>query len=245
MSGSFSRNRVYDEYLIVQEANHRFANHLALLSGFVRLKATDLARRPVAPTIAGVQLLLESIRAQIEAIARLSRTLALGGARSPVDLGEHLGAICAPLSSLLAGHITMILEASPGCQVKPDRILPLTQIVVEVITNAAKHAYPSGHAGWLLVRSHEDNTGTIVVEIVDDGPGFPDGFDAAKDCGLGFQLIHALAKHLGALIEFESGRTGLRFRLTLPHEVEPFCRAQRLDEIVASRTTVEQGAGEG
>jgi two-component sensor histidine kinase len=77
MSLTFGPNGVCDEYRIVQEANHRFANHLALLSDFVRLKATDLARRPVAPTIAGVQLLLESVRAQIEAIAHLNRTLAL------------------------------------------------------------------------------------------------------------------------------------------------------------------------
>jgi len=116
----------------------------------------------------------------------------------------------------------MIVHVSPGCQVEPDRILPLTQIVAEVITNAVKHAYPSGQAGMILVRSRQDDAGTIVVEIVDGGPGFPDGFDAAKDCGLGFQLIGALATHLGALIEFESGRAGLRFRLTLPPEAESF-----------------------
>jgi len=104
MSVTFGSNGICDEYRIVQEANHRIANHLALLSGFVRLKAADLGRRPVAPTIAGVQLLLESVRAQIEAIAHLNRTLALDGQRPPVDLGEHLHDICAPLSSLVAGH---------------------------------------------------------------------------------------------------------------------------------------------
>lgn len=201
-----------------QEADHRFANHLALLSGFVRLKAADLARQPVGLTIPGVRLLLESVRAQIEAVARLHRSLALGGARAATDLGEHLHEICAPLSSIVAGRITMIEDISPDCKVAPDRLLPLTQIVAEVITNAVKYAYPSGQVGRILVRSRRDETGTIVLEVADEGPGFPEDFDATTDCGLGLQMIRALARKLGALIEFESGQSGVHFRLTLPPE---------------------------
>ena len=207
------------EYLVsagTGEADHRFANHLALLSGFVRLKAADIARQPLQPTIEDVQLLLESFRGQIEAMARLHRSLATGIPRAGADLGEHLHDICAPMSLLMAGRIALIEEISPGCRVRPDQVLPLTQIVVEAITNAVKHAYPAGRSGKIRVRGRRTREAAVVIEIIDDGPGLPDGFDAEKDSRLGFHLIRALARQLEALVDFESRRAGLCFRLTLP-----------------------------
>jgi two-component sensor histidine kinase len=221
MSVSQSSLGVSDECLILHEANHRFANHLALLSGFVRLKAADLARQPGAPTVAGVLLLLESLHAQIAATARLHRTLAMDGERSRPDLGEHLHNVCAPLSTMFAGRIAMIEDVSPGCEVKPDQILPLTQILSEVIINAVKHAYPADQGGTIRIRGRHNDMGMVLIEIVDDGPGLPDGFDMEGASGLGFRLIRALAGHLGAFVELDSGRAGLCFRLTLPLDAKP------------------------
>jgi two-component sensor histidine kinase len=209
------------EYFAVadtHEADHRFANHLTLLSGFVRLKAADLARQPGQPSLGEVLLLLESFRGQIEAMSRLHRSLALDARDAHADLGEHLHDICAPMSLLLAGRIEVVEDISPGCRVRPDRVMPLTQIVVEVITNAVKHAYPAGQGGKILVRGRKNRAGAVVIEVADDGPGFPDGFDPEKDSGLGFHLIRALARRLEALVEFETRRVGLCFRLTLPAE---------------------------
>lgn len=200
------------------EPDHRFANHLALLSGFVGLKAADLARQQDQPTIEGVQLLLESFRGQIEAMARLHRSLAMGGRAGRSDLAEHLHDICAPMLLLMAGRITLIEDISAGCHVPADRILPLTQIVVEVITNAIKHAYPNGRSGRIIVRGRCDPTGAVMIEIIDDGPGLPDGFDPRSESGLGFRLIRNLAAHIGAIVEFESRRLGVCFRLTLPED---------------------------
>lgn len=201
-----------------READHRLANHLALLSGFVRLKAADIARQPGQPTHEDVQLLLGSFRGQIEATARLHRTLTLGVRGARADLGEHLHDICAPMSLLLAGRILLIEDIARGCQVRPDQVLPLTQIVVEVVTNAVKHAYPAGRGGSILVRGGHDLAGAVVVEVADDGPGLPVGFDPELDSGLGFHVIRALAGQLEALVEFEAQPVGLCFRLTLPAE---------------------------
>jgi two-component sensor histidine kinase len=209
-----------DEFTLAdaREADHRFANHLALLSGFVRLKAADLNRQPVQPTVEGVQLMLESFRSQIEAMGRLHRSLTLGVRGAHIDLGEQLHEICAPMSLLLAGRVALIEDLSPDCRAPADWGLPLTQIVAEVITNAAKHAYPVGRTGRIIIRNWQDVAGAVVVEIADDGPGLPDGFEPETDSGLGFHLIRALATQLDAVAEFENSGVGLCFRLTLPAE---------------------------
>lgn len=207
---------VCDECDIVREADHRIANHLALLEGFVRLKAAEAVLRPIdSGGGPDVQLFLENIRAQIGAVARLHRSLAADGQVSP-DLGEHLRSICTPLAITLCGRIELVQDFPPGCFVRPDQVLPITQIVAEVITNAIKHAYPSGERGLILARCHSDQSGAVSIEISDHGPGLPGAFDPDTGGGLGFRLLRALGKQLGAVMAFDTGVSGLRFQLTLP-----------------------------
>ena len=198
------------------ESDHRIANHLALLSSYVRLKAADVALQPAEFCLDDVRLLLVGIDAQISAVARLHRSLAANGRRASVDLGENLHVACAPFKSGLSGAIKLLEDFSPGCIVRADQVLPLTQIVAEMVTNAVKHAHVGGEAGTLLVRCSKDDTGAIRVEVIDDGPGFPETFDPRIDGGLGLRLVRALGEQLGALVGFESTSHGLRFRRTLP-----------------------------
>lgn len=200
----------------IQEADHRIANHLAMLAAFVRLKELELARDLAIPSTEAVQMLLETIRTQTDAVARLHRALASSGGHVAADLAEHLHATCAPLASLLAGRVEMIEDFAPDCQVAPDQILPLTQIVSEAITNAVKHAYPAGAAGRVLIRTRRDELNGFTVEIADDGPGLPPGFNPDEEGGLGLRLMRALSSQLGARLEFRPRSPGALIRLTLP-----------------------------
>lgn len=206
---------------LLEEANHRIANHLSMLAAFARLKAIEIARPSSSElTAESVQLLLENIRVQIEAVARLHRSLAANGRRASADLSEHLHEVCAPLASLLTGGIELIEDFTPGCRAPPDQILQLTQIVSEAITNAVKHAYPSGQTGKILVRSRQPGAGALVIEIADEGRGLPAALDATSGGGLGLRLMRTLGKQLGARIEFKSEGAGLTVRVTLPPAVE-------------------------
>lgn len=201
---------------LIQEADHRIANHLAMLAAFVRLKELELARGPAVPSAEAVQILLETIRIQTDAVARLHRSLASNGRHVFSDLADDLHATCSPLASLLAGRVEVIEDFSPGCQVAPEQVLPLTQIVSEAITNAVKHAYPLGQCGKIMVLSHRDEGGGFVVEIADDGPGLPPGLDPEGEGGLGLRLMRALSKQLGGDLEFRSRNPGALVRVTFP-----------------------------
>ena len=206
-----------DECSLVAEADHRIANHLALLASYVRLKAADLASEPTELSLDNVRLLLVGVEAQIIAVARLHRALTAGGRRASADLSEHLHTTCAPFMSGLSGPIKLLEDFSAGCLVRPDQVLPITQIVAEVVTNALKHAHAGGEAGTIVVRCSKDDSGAVQVEVMDDGPGFAETFDPRTEGGLGLRLVRAMGKQLGALVAFESTSDGLRFQLTLPN----------------------------
>lgn len=206
-----------DDCVIVREADHRIANHLAMLAGFVRLRAAEFARQPAGAQGRDGQLVLEGIGAQIEMVARLHRSLTTPGAASP-DLGEHLREVCAPLVAALSGRVDFLADFQPGCVVPVDQVLPLTQIVAEALTNAIKHATRPEGRGAILASCRRDHRGALCIEVADNGGGFPDAFDPTIDGGLGFRVMRTLGKQLGADIEFDSRDSGVRFRMTLPPE---------------------------
>jgi hypothetical protein len=76
-----------DDCNLTREADHRTANHLALLAGHVRLKANELAGAPGPLDPANIQLLLSGVVAQIGAISRLHRSLTGTEGRNSSILG--------------------------------------------------------------------------------------------------------------------------------------------------------------
>jgi two-component sensor histidine kinase len=202
--------------ILAAEADHRIANHLALLSGYLRLKDADLVRQIDGPGRNAMHLLLEGLGAQIDAVARLHRSLADDGADAPAELDAHLHEVCAPFGLGLCGSITLAEDFQSGRLLTSDQMLPLVRIVAEALTNALKHAHPDGGPGTIVVRSRRDRAGAVVVEVIDDGAGLPATFDPTTDGGLGFRLVRSFAKQLRATCAFESDGGGLRVRLTLP-----------------------------
>jgi two-component sensor histidine kinase len=202
--------------VLLDEADHRIANHLAVLAGYVRLKAADCARQTREPTRDDMVRLLESIGAQIDSVARLHRALAVGHGTTSPDLAVHLRRTCAPFRESFSRSIAVTEDYEPGCVIRPDQVLPLTQVVAEVMTNAMKYAHPDGGMTKVHVSCHSTPGLGPRITITDDGVGLPDNLGAAASDGMGLRLLRGLARQLGATMEFKSTRRGLDFSITLP-----------------------------
>jgi len=88
-------------------------------------------------------------------------------------------------------------------------------IVGELVTNALKYAHPAGVFGEIIVGC-TDAGDRLVIEVADDGVGLPEGFDAAKNAGLGLRLVHSLAEQLRATLMFNDSGTGLSVTPLVP-----------------------------
>ena len=89
-------------------------------------------------------------------------------------------------------------------------------IAAELLTNASKYAHPTGLPVKVHIRCETKDDGSFLVEVTDDGIGFPESFDPSTDGGLGFQLMRALATGLSAELQFEHDSLGVRARLIKP-----------------------------
>lgn len=210
------KHRKSNDRSISAEADHRIANHFAMLASHVRLKTAALVRRPTEPSRSEMLLLLESIGVHIDAVASLHRILATEGLQSSADLGQHLRNICSAFRSGPSSGFVLAEDFEPGCALPLDQLLPVTQIFSEVITNAIKYGIANGEAGTIRATCGKDIDGAIRVEVIDEGGGLPTGIDPTTHHGLGFRLVQALTKQVGGVADYQSSEKGLRFRLSLP-----------------------------
>lgn len=200
--------------LPLQEAHHRIANHFAMLGSYVNVRAGRLARQETEPDRASIVLLLEGIKAQIDTVAEVHRMLATVGHGATIDVGAHLHGILAPFASGVFGDVKLREDLEPGCRVRGEQILQISQIVAEVVTNAIKHTKPGELT--VSVSCHRTAGDRLLLEILDNGPGLPEAVVPPARGGIGMRMLSALAVQLRARIDFISTPLGLKFQLSLP-----------------------------
>jgi len=85
-----------------------------------------------------------------------------------------------------------------------DRLIPLTLILNELLTNAFKYAFPDGRSGSITVDASRGENGYLALVVSDDGVGLTD--QKASTGGIGTFLVETLASQLKANVETSAGR---------------------------------------
>lgn len=198
------------------EADHRIANSLMLVASLLRTQAKELARRPVV-TGADAKNALDVAAARIDAISQLHRLLATSPEDEFLDSGAYLRSIgdAAARTAAARKAVRLAYELADNLPVDGRRLMTLGMLTNEAIINALKHAHPTGVAGEITLSFRKiGGDGVLVVE--DDGVGLPEGFDPARDGGLGFKTMRRLALHLQARMIHRSTPLGLRTEVLFP-----------------------------
>jgi two-component sensor histidine kinase len=204
----------------VAEADHRIANNLASLSGVIRVQRNVISKSGRTFTTEQVCMLLDDIDARIEVTAKLHKSLAQAINGNGVNLGDFLEEISAMISTLsLDESMDLTVDNACGGYIDPRHALHAGLITAELLTNAREYAHPSGLVVKVNLRCETNDDGSFMVEVTDDGVGFPENFDPATDGGLGFQLMRALANGLNAELQFEHDSLGVRARLIKPKQL--------------------------
>lgn len=199
------------------EADHRIANNLASLSGVIRLQRSAISKSGKSYTADQVCVVLDDICARIEVTAKLHKSLARAGKGNGVNLGDFLKEIAEMIGTLgPAGNIDLTVDSSCNDCIDARHALHAGLIAAELLTNASKYAHPSGLPVKVHLRCDTNLNGSFLVEVRDDGVGFPEKFNPAIDGGLGFKLMRALANGMGAELQFEHDSLGVCARLVKP-----------------------------
>jgi two-component sensor histidine kinase len=179
----------------IREIHHRVKNNLQTISSLLRLQGrrTDSAEAKAA--------IEESVR-RISSIAVVHETLSKeAGEDVPfVDIVRPLVRMVE--DGLLAPDQEVRFRVAGDAGTLPgDIATPMSVVLTELLQNAVDHAFPEGRSGEVRIElDHEP--GELVVRVIDNGGGLPEGFEFENAGGLGLSIVRALVtSDLGGSIE--------------------------------------------
>jgi two-component sensor histidine kinase len=200
-----------DGFISSNEADHRIANSLAVISGLVRVRAgADQGH-------ANETFLLE-IADRIDTVAKLHRLIAHPNSHA-IELHIYLREICQRLGSALTTTAAPSFSVScPPHQTVPFSVaMPLGLITAELFSNSLKYAHPTGLPARISVSCKpiaKNGLTTLQFDYEDDGVGFPEDFDVASDGNLGMRFIRSLSEQLQGTHIWLSDPLGVHFELS-------------------------------
>jgi two-component sensor histidine kinase len=164
---------------------------------------------------------LKEASGRISAIGRAYERLSRDTDLEQIDLGTYLQEVCADAIGA-ASHCKLEFEGGKEIRLEPDRAISLALVVNELVTNAAKYAFPHRSDGHIWVRLVRPAADTALLSVRDDGVELPADFDIKKSKGLGMRIVAALSEQLGASITQHSCENGKEFAVLFPCDiVEP------------------------
>ncbi|MDI6845498.1 MAG: PAS domain S-box protein [Candidatus Saccharicenans sp.] len=201
-----------EKEILIREIHHRVKNNMQVISSILNLQAAqvDDPRAKVA---------FKECQYRIRSMALVHERLYRSKDLSRIDFGEYLSMIAQHIfldQQIKPEQVQLHLEIEP-VELNINTAVPLGLIINETITNALKHAFPSGRRGnlWIKLRKINERKAELVVR--DDGVGLPEGIDTKKVESLGMVIINTLADQIDGKLEVKSEKNkGTEFRLVFP-----------------------------
>jgi two-component sensor histidine kinase len=200
-----------DKDMLLQEVHHRTKNNLQMLCDLLYLQMDGLED-------ADQRGLLQDTYARIYAIAKLHEQLYQSLDRGRISVGKYLERLVEGVQNLHEGLPIRVQVSGDEPELDADRAIHLGLMVNELLTNAAKHAFPDGARGEAGVRVRSRD-GRLELQVWDTGRGLPAGVDLEAAHTLGLRIVRILSRRLHAEVGIESSG-GTRVSITLPLRAE-------------------------
>ena len=179
----------------IREIHHRVKNNLQTVAALLRLQA----RRTELPEARGA--LEEAVR-RVGSIALVHELLSTAPDESvPFDqVADRVLSMVAEVSSS-EGGVRPVRKGTFGV-VPAEVATPLAVVLSEIVQNAVEHGLGGAEGAIVVVAERAGNR--LLVEVLDDGAGLPEGFDAATSDRLGLQIVRTLVEgELGGQLTLE------------------------------------------
>ena len=201
--------------VLLSELNHRVKNNLATISSLLYIELT----RPTQDKNAFIQSCQRRVDSLSELHAILSERIS-----ERVNVNTLIRRVAAAtISGSPPPHPLVHVDLpEDGPTITADMASGLAMATSELIANALRHALPKTENPRLRISMHCHDS-LCTLEIADNGPGLPPGFDAERDGGTGLSLVWFIAhKQLHGSLDLchESGEMCVKLTFKCP-EFEP------------------------
>ncbi len=177
---------------LMKEMHHRVKNNLQVVSSLLDLQAHTIGNSAAAEAI-------RESRNRVQTMALIHQRLNREGMRMDIEMDAYINNLAQHLfSAYNVRKDAVLLQTKTDPVTLPvDAVILIGLVLNELISNALKHAFGRQEQGTLRITL-EQRQAAILLEVRDDGEGFPQGFSIAQADTFGYKLIKAFARKLKA-----------------------------------------------
>ncbi len=211
------RASLAEKEVLLREIHHRVKNNLEVIISLADLQARTITDSQALQSIRELQERVRTIALVHEDLYRSKNLANIRAQPYLLRLVDNLFQVFG------SAGIDLQVEAA-DLSFSMDSAIPCGLIVTELVTNAIKHAFPTG-LEWTdagngarpkqIRVSLCERDGHFVLEVCDNGVGLPPDLDWQTTRSLGLRLVNRLAGQLHGLLDVDF-QNGARFRLTFP-----------------------------
>ncbi len=203
------RSSLKEKEVLLKEVHHRVKNNLQIVSSMLNLQMEKLSDAKA------IELFKES-QNRVRSIALFHEKLYQSRDLGRVEIADYLKGLANGLFATYGVNPDDIVLAvdTEDIPLGVDAAISCGLIVNELVSNSLKHAFPERRKGQVEVTLRSAGT-DVVLEVADNGVGFPANLDFRSPGTLGLKLVAIFTEQVGGTMDL-TREHGTRFSLRFP-----------------------------
>lgn len=197
-----------EKEVLLKEIHHRVKNNMQIISSLLNLQAQMVDDQKI-------HSMFHQTQNRIRSMGLIHEKLYKSDDLSKIDFAKYIRSLVTQLFRAfnLDPEKIKLNFMMDSAHFDIDTAIPLGLLINELITNSFKHAFPAGREGEIKIRLKADKKGGVVLNIGDDGIGFPKDLDFRNTESLGMQLVNDLVNQINGRVELDRAK-GTSFKIT-------------------------------
>jgi PAS domain S-box-containing protein len=184
-----------DKKVLLREIHHRVKNNLQIISSLLNLQSDYLENEKD-------KNIFRDSQSRVKSMAIIHEKLYQSSNFSEIDFKGYIDSLTSYLFQSYPINPSKIKFESDidDITLSMDTAIPCGLIINELVSNSLKYAFPDDRDGKIKIKlkSIDDH---FVLEIEDNGIGFPENFDIKDTESLGLKLVYSLTKQIDGQLE--------------------------------------------
>lgn len=182
---------------LIRESHHRIKNNLQVVSSLLKMQSKNVHSEEAKSS------LMEAFN-RVKTIALLHQRLQGSQSFKSIKVKDFIEQLTGNIKHSLTtddSEIELRIDLL-DIEIETDDTISIGLIINELITNSIKYAFPNKKGLIEVNLRHSDKM--LLLEVKDNGQGFPENFDPLSGKSLGFKIVKSLATKLKAELEVKN-----------------------------------------
>jgi two-component sensor histidine kinase len=211
-------DRISEKETLLREVHHRVKNNLQTVSSLLSLQSRSIEDKKI-------KSLIKSSQNRVISMAMVHEMLYMrDDYLSKIEYKAYVQELSQYLVRSVKGNKNNVKLNIDIADIKLgiDTAIPLGLLINEAITNALKYGIKDDMEGIIHIELKQENEKGFILNIGDNGDGFPESITPQTSKSLGLKLIHNLARQLKGSITKDLSLKGTNYIIRFQEVTQEF-----------------------